>query len=319
MIITVTANAAIDKTLTVPNFQTGFRHRASESLTLPGGKGVNVARAVKALGQPVIATGLVGGRTGQQIIEGLNREGILNDFMRISDESRTSTAVIDPTNESQTEIIEYGPVVSDAELHALLEEIDHLAKGAHYMVMAGSLPRRVPDDFYTQVCRMLAKRRCFVILDTYGEPLRLGMRGKPYLVTPNIREAEDLVGHEFNAEEDIVEATRIICEMGAQNAIIKSREGCYARMRRGRGYHVYKATVPRQPNPVSTVGSGDAFLAGFIAHRYQRVDITDCLRWGLACAAANTQRSGAGVFDLAEVERIFPTTAVVELSEHEAS
>jgi 1-phosphofructokinase/tagatose 6-phosphate kinase len=111
-----------------------------------------------------------------------------------------------------------------------------------------------------------------------------------------------------------VEATSLICDLGPQNAVIKSREGCYARIRRGRTYHVYKATVPHQPNAVSTVGSGDAFLAGFIAYRYQRVDVTDCLRWGLACAAANTQRSGAGVFDLDEVERIFPTTGVAELT-----
>lgn len=313
MIITVTPNAAVDKTLTVPNFQTGFRHRASESLTLPGGKGVNVARAIKALGQPVIATGLLGGRAGQQILEGLNREGILNDFIRIADESRTSTAINDPTSMTQTEVIEYGPLVSDAELTTLLEEIDHLAKGAQYMVLAGSLPRHVSEDFYGQVCRLLAKRRCYVVMDTYGEPLRLGVRGKPYLVTPNIREAEDLVGHEFSGEEDIVEAAGLICELGAQNAVIKSREGCYARIRRGRGHRVFKATVPRQGNVVSTVGSGDAFLGGFLAHRFQRAEVTDCLRWGLACAAANTQRSGAAVFDAAEVERIYPTTAVVEL------
>lgn len=313
MIITVTPNAAVDKTLTVPNFQTGFRHRASESLTLPGGKGVNVARAIKALGQPVIVTGLVGGRAGQQILEGLNRENILNDFLRIADESRTSTAINDPTSMTQTEVIEYGPMVTDQELANLMEEIDHLAKGAQYVVLAGSLPRRVPDDFYAQVCRLLAKRRCFVVMDTYGEPLRLGIRGRPYLVTPNIREAEDLVGHEFNGEEDIVDATGLICELGAQNAIIKSREGCYARIRRGRGQRVFKGTVPRQGNVISTVGSGDAFLGGFLAHRYQREDVTDCLRWGLACAAANTQRSGAAVFDAAEAERIFPSTAVVEL------
>ena len=73
------------------------------------------------------------------------------------------------------------------------------------------------------------------------------------------------------------------------------------------------ATVPRQPDAVSTVGSGDAFLAGFIAYRYQRTDVTECLRWGLACAAANTQRSGAGILDAADVERIFPTTSVIEL------
>jgi 1-phosphofructokinase family hexose kinase len=313
MIITVTPNAAVDKTLTVPNFQTGFRHRASESLTLPGGKGVNVARAIKTLGQPVIVSGLVGGRTGQQVVEGLNREGILNDFVRIADESRTSTAVIDPTNNNQTEIIEYGPLVTQQELQTLIDEIDHLAKGAQYVVLAGSLPRRVPEGFYAEVCRNIAKRRCLVVLDTYGEPLRLGVRARPFLVTPNIREAEDLVGHEFNSHEDIVEATGLICELGAQNAIIKSREGCYACIRRGRGHRFYKATVPREPNVVATVGSGDSFLAGFLAYRYQRIEVTECLRWGLACAAANTQRSGAGVLDVADVERIFPTTAVYEL------
>jgi len=313
MIITVTPNAAIDKTLTVPNFQTGFRHRASESLALPGGKGVNVARTVKALGQPVVVTGLVGGRTGQQILEGLGRENILNDFVRIADESRTSTAVIDPTTMSQTEVIEYGPLVAEEELAALTEEIDHLAKGARYVVLAGSLPRKVPEDYYAQVIRLIAKRRCYVALDTDGEPLRRGVKAKPWLVSPNIREAEDLVGHEFNGEDDIVEATALICELGATNAIIKSREGCYARLQRGKSVHVYKATVPQLTSIVSTVGSGDAFLGGFIAQRFQRAEPAQCLRWGLACAAANTQRSGAGVLDRSDVERFFETTGVEQL------
>ena len=94
MIVTVTLNAALDRTVRVPNFQLGARHRAERSLRLPGGKGVNVARALKTLGQPVIATGLAGGRVGTYIIEELTSEGILNDFVRIHEESRTSTAVM---------------------------------------------------------------------------------------------------------------------------------------------------------------------------------------------------------------------------------
>ena len=93
MILTVTLNAALDRTVTVPNFQLGQRHRASSVLTLAGGKGINVARALKRLDVPVIATGLAGGRTGTRIVEELTAEGILNDLVRISDESRTSTAV----------------------------------------------------------------------------------------------------------------------------------------------------------------------------------------------------------------------------------
>jgi 1-phosphofructokinase family hexose kinase len=313
MIITVTANAAIDKTLTVPNFHTGFRHRASQSLTLPGGKGVNIARALKTLEQPVIATGLVGGRTGQQIVEGLTREGILNDFVRIQGESRTSTAVIDPTNMSQTEINEYGPVVTEQERQAFLDKVDYLAKGANYVIVAGSLPRRVPDDFYQQVLQTVKRHRCLSVLDTSAEPLRLGVRAHPDFVSPNVHEAEDLVGHEFHDEQDVVDATGIIQEMGAQNVMITMPDGCYARVKHSRRFRVYHASIPLIETVVSTVGSGDAFLAGFIASRFQRAEVPDCLRFGLACGAANTQRYGAGVFDPDEVERLYKAARVEEV------
>jgi fructose-1-phosphate kinase PfkB-like protein len=98
MIITVTLNAAIDKSLSVPNFRLGRRHRTVEQRTAAGGKGVNIARALKALGQPVIATGLAGGSTGTHIVEQLTEESILNDFVRIREDSRTNTSVLDPTN-----------------------------------------------------------------------------------------------------------------------------------------------------------------------------------------------------------------------------
>ena len=134
MIVTVTLNAAIDRTLTVPNFQLGQRHRASEGVTLAGGKGINVARALKRLGVPVVATGLAGGRTGTHIVEELTGEAILNDFVRISDESRTSTAVVDPTSGSYTEINEWGPHVEQDELETLLEKLRYLSRGADFVV-----------------------------------------------------------------------------------------------------------------------------------------------------------------------------------------
>src|SRR5436189_5635567 len=104
MIVTVTLNAALDRTLTVPNVQRGQRHRASGGLTLAGGKGINVARALKRLEVPVVATGLAGGLTGTRLVEQLTEEAILNDFVRIADESRTSTAVVDPTTATDREI-----------------------------------------------------------------------------------------------------------------------------------------------------------------------------------------------------------------------
>ena len=297
MIITVTPNAAVDKTLTVPNFQTGFRHRASESLTLPGGKGVNIARALKTLGEPVVVTGLVGGRAGQQIVEGLQRENILNDFVHIGGESRTSTAVVDPTTMTQTEVVEYGPVVTEPETEALLDKIEYLAKGARFVVLAGSLPRKVSEDFYSAVLQRIRKHRCFVVLDSAGEPLRRGVRGRPNLVLPNLREAEDLVGHEFHDDQDLVDATGMVCEMGARNVIIKTQYGCVARFQVGRKQRVFRASIAPLETVVSTVGSGDAFLAGFVSARFRKLDFAECLRHALAAGAANTQRYGAGVLD----------------------
>ena len=313
MIITVTPNAAVDKTLTVPNFQTGFRHRAPESLTLPGGKGVNIARALKTLGEPVVITGLVGGRAGQLIVEGLQRENILNDFVHIGGESRTSTAVVDPTTMTQTEVVEYGPVVTEAETEALLEKIEYLAKGARFVVLAGSLPRKMPEDFYASALQRIRKHRCFVLLDSAAEPLRRGVRARPSLVLPNLREAEDLVGYEFHDDQDLVDATGIVCEMGARNVIIKTQYGCVARFQVGRKQRVFRATVAPLETVVSTVGSGDSFLAGFISARFQKLELPECLRHGLAAGAANTQRYGAGVLDAALAAKLLDDTDVEEL------
>src|ERR671923_169630 len=148
MIITVTLNAAIDKSLSVPNFRLGRRHRTVEQTTMPGGKGVNVARTLKTLGQPVIATGFAGGATGTRIVEQLTEESILNDFVRIREESRTNTAVYDPTNGEQTEINERGPAVSAKEGELFRDKLLYLARGADIVVIAGSLPRGVEPDLY---------------------------------------------------------------------------------------------------------------------------------------------------------------------------
>ena len=147
MIVTVTLNAAIDRTLTVPNFQLGQRHRASAGLTLAGGKGINVARALKRLGVPVVATGLAGGRTGTRILEELTGEAILNDFVRIDDESRTSTAVVDPTAGTYTEINEWGPHVSRRSSRCCSTSCTTSRAAPSSSCFAGSLPRGVDDGF----------------------------------------------------------------------------------------------------------------------------------------------------------------------------
>jgi 1-phosphofructokinase family hexose kinase len=303
MIITVTLNAAIDKTLAVPNFRLGRRHRAVEQTAMAGGKGVNVARALRALGQPVIATGVAGGPTGTRIVEHLTDEGILNDFVRIREESRTSTAVVDPTAGEQTEINEHGPHVSAPELDLFVDKLLYLAKGAEVCVFAGSLPRGVDPELYGRLIEEMKRLDVMTVLDSEGEPLRIATRKGPDVVSPNELEAEGLVGHEFSDEDDRRASIKEMVDMGAREAILTLADGCLAMLGEGGDRRLYRATLDPL-DPVSAVGSGDAFLAGFAAARYSDRDPEDCLRFAVACGAESTQHFGAGVLEQREVERL---------------
>ncbi|MFZ0091565.1 MAG: 1-phosphofructokinase family hexose kinase [Solirubrobacteraceae bacterium] len=303
MIITVTLNAAIDKTLEVPSFTPGRRHRTVDQTTMPGGKGVNIARAIKQLGQPVIATGLAGGPTGARIIEALNDESILNDFVRIADESRTNTAVLDPTTGLQTEINERGPAVSAKEMDLFREKLLYLAQGASICVFAGSLPRGVESDVYGTLIREVRRLGVTTMIDTDGEPLRHSMRAEPDLVSPNELEAEELVGHEFNDAHDRAKAVIEMTRQGAHEAIMTVSDGCYARIFDNGTPVLYRARIEEQ-EARSAVGSGDAFLAGYVAARYGGREPEACLRFGVACGAESTQHFGAGILDSGRVDRL---------------
>ena len=313
MIVTVTLNAALDRTLTVPHFQRGQRHRASQVLTLAGGKGINIARALKRLELPVVATGLAGGRTGTRIVEELTSEAILNDFVRIAEESRTSTAVVDPTESSYTEINEWGPKVTPEELEMLLEKVYYLSRGADFVVFAGSLPRGVDESFYAESIRDLNRRGVQVVLDAEGQPLRLGVEAEPYLVSPNQREAEHVVGQELEDEEDFLMALDTISELGARNVHITLESGCYALFREDRQVKRYKASAA-SVDAVSVVGAGDVLVAQFIAAKMAGKTAEEALRLAVAAGSASTLEVGAGRFDPREAGRVAARVEIVELA-----
>jgi 1-phosphofructokinase family hexose kinase len=303
MIITVTLNAAIDKSLSVPNFRLGRRHRTVEQRTIAGGKGVNIARTLKALGQPVIATGFAGGATGTHIVEQLTEESILNDFVRIREESRTNTSVLDPTTGQQTEINERGPLVSDREVELFRDKLLYLARGAAIVVFAGSLPPKVDADMYASLIGELDRMEVTTVVDTDGEPLRQAVRAEPDVVSPNVLEAEELVGHEFAGEEERSRVVREIAALGAREAIMTLPDGCFAQVLVDGQPLLKRARIdPREP--IAKSGSGDAFLAGYLAARYEGRPPDQCLRFGVACGAESTGRLGAGLIDPREARRL---------------
>ena len=312
MIVTVTLNAAVDRTLTVPNFQLGHRHRASRSLTSAGGKGINVARALKRLEAPVIATGLAGGRTGERIIDELAAEAILNDFVRIADESRTSTAVVDPTGGTLSEIYEWGPAVRREELETLFDKLHYLSRVATFVVFSGSLPRDVEDDFYAEAIRDLNRRGVQCVLDCEGEPLRLGVEAEPFLVAPNQREAESLVGQEFSDEEDFSMALDAIADLGARNVLITEQTSCFGLLREDRQVRRLRASIAPL-EPVASVGAGDVLLGAFLAARYNQRPLDDALRSAVGAAGASVLELGPGRFDPREANRLAADVRLDEL------
>jgi 1-phosphofructokinase family hexose kinase len=314
VIITVTLNAAIDKSLAVPNFRLGRRHRTVEQRTMAGGKGVNIARTLKALGQPVIATGFAGGATGTHIVEQLTEESILNDFVRIREESRTNTSVLDPTTGEQTEINERGPSVSEREVELFRDKLLYLARGAAIVVFAGSLPRGVEPDIYASLIRDLERSEVTTVVDTDGEPLRQAVRAEPDVVSPNVVEAEELVGHEFASEDERSLAVVEIAALGPHEAIMTLPDGCFAQVIVDGQRRLKRARIePREP--VAKRGSGDAFLAGYLAARYEGRAPDQCVRFGVACGAESTGRLGAGLIDPREARRLMGDVelTVVEL------
>ena len=295
MILTVTLNSALDRTLAVPNFEVGFRHRASATVTLPGGKGVNVARVVKQLGQPVIATGFVGGRTGERVLRELEREDILCDFVRIEGETRTSTAVLDPATGTTTEINEYGPEVAARELQLLCEKLDYLGKAAQLVVLAGSIPQGLEADIYASLITKLRRAGVKILLDTYGEPLRHGLKAGPDFVFPNQVETETVIGHEIATEDEYVHAALSLRRMGAASAVVHGRDLVAAQVAGPDGIVTLVARPPRV-EVVSAVGSGDSLLGGYATALLEGRSVVECLRFGIGCAVANTLCYGAGLF-----------------------
>jgi 1-phosphofructokinase family hexose kinase len=303
MIITVTLNAAIDKSLAVPNFRLGRRHRTVEQRTMAGGKGVNIARTLKALDQPVIATGFAGGATGTHIVEQLTEESILNDFVRIREESRTNTSVLDPTTGEQTEINERGPSVSPREIELFRDKLIYLARGAAIVVFAGSLPPGVEPDIYASLIHDLERTDVITVVDTDGEPLRQAVRAEPDVVSPNAPEVEELVGHEFSSEQERSLAVAEVAALGPREAIMTLPDGCFARVLLD-GQPQLKRVRIEQREPIAKRGSGDAFLAGYLAARYEGRSPDQCLRFGVACGAESTTRLGAGLIDPREARRL---------------
>jgi 1-phosphofructokinase/tagatose 6-phosphate kinase len=176
-------------------------------------------------------------------------------------------------------------------------------------VLAGTLPPGAGDDIYARLVKEMRERGVTVVLDAEGEPMRAGVRAGASIVTPNEREAEELVGQEFTDRSDLVHALAELVRLGAGEAAITRSDGCVAVVGEGSDRRFLEVRT-ESLEPVSTVGSGDAFVAGYVAARYDGRPPGDCLAYGVACGAESTQHFGAGTVDRGQVERLLDRVEV---------
>ncbi len=290
MILTVTPNASIDKTYTIADFRVDRIYRPTACSTVPGGKGINVARVLEKLRREALATGFVGGRVGEAIVSGLDAEGIHHDFIRVRGESRLCIKIMDPKSTAQTEINEPGPVVDAEDVDLLLNKVREFTPGKEFLVLCGNCPPGVPPGFYADAIKAARDAGVKAVLDATGEHLLEGIKAQPFLIKPNLTELSQLADTELCTLEEITRAAKSLKQFGIViTAVTMGRSGAIVTD----GVQVWHA-VPPAIEFASAVGSGDSFLAAFLDSLLCGESLADALVWGTAAGAANATTYGAG-------------------------
>ena len=299
MICTVTLNPALDKTVEIPDLTIDSVNRITTMRTDPGGKGINVSKVISKLGGSSVATGILGGDTGNAIRSSLEAMGLENRFRFVKGETRTNLKVIDPVNHTNTDINEPGITVSEELLNEFLEEVVGMITSGDIVVLSGSLPKGAPKDtYYTWVkaCREAGAR---VILDADGELLAEGLKASPYLVKPNNHELSGLLGRNLKTPRELEQAARelmnrygiarVVVSMGKEGALyVTGEETVYAE-----GLKV----------PVgSTVGAGDSVVAALAVAEEGGMSLDETVRLSTATGAANVMCSGTQAAEYEVIE-----------------
>jgi len=279
MIVTVTPNPSVDRTVFLDDLMCGAVNRSRRSYSEPSGKGINVALALLSHDQSVRAVLTVGGSVGAQIDRMLDHAELDTVRVPIAGEIRSNISLTQPDG-TVTKINEAGPRLDRAETSALVDAVAAQLPGAHWLVCAGSLPAGIPDDFYATLAELAHQHRVPVAVDSSGTPLAASLAGHPDLVKPNVHELAELVGRPLRTLGDVMDAAEQIRRRGART-VLASLGGDGALLVDDSGAISGYAPVDKV---VSTVGAGDALLAGYLsASHSNRADrLTAALQWGAA-------------------------------------
>lgn len=292
MILAVTLNAAIDSTWTIDDFNIGSIFRANNGVPqrVPGGKGINVARVINALRENVLATGLIGGYTGELINKLIKEEKIDQEFIFIKGESRENLIIVDPIKKTETVINGIGPDISPSEKKKFRDIFSKKILKSEVICLCGSLPPGVPKDFYADMIMEANKLNIPVILDTSKESLSESIFSKPLMIKINTNEVmEVLPDHIIESDKDIINAAKYFLEKGTKSIVItKGADGAILCT------NDFWKIIPPDVNVLNSVGSGDAFVGGCAVAISKGQSILDAVILGTASGAANAETLIAG-------------------------
>lgn len=300
MITTVTLNPAIDRTVVVEAFAFGEVNRVQSVREDMGGKGINVARILKALGSPAQATGFIGQANIGHVRALLEQDGLDTDLIEIDAATRTNTKLLDLQTRSTTDINEAGFAVDAAAIAAITAKIDDLSAHSQFMVFSGSLPQGLPSDFYRQLISRV-QPPCQSVLDADGLLLLEGLKAAPTLIKPNIHELESALETSLETESAIVEAChRLISQYGIVYVLVSMGGAGSILVSQDRAIFA----EPLKVEVRGTVGAGDSMLAGFIHCLAQNLGLEQALAWATACGALAVSKVGTESFSREDVERM---------------
>jgi 1-phosphofructokinase len=307
MLLSVTPNPAIDRTLIVPGFAAGEVFRASQAITAAGGKGLNVARAARTFGQEVTCAGFIGGYKGQLLESLAAQDGFRGVWTWIEAETRTCVIVIDPQRNQLTTLYEGGPQVSADDWDRLLADIRRVAPEADAVSFSGSLPPGSPTDRFGEIVRELARSGKPTWVDTSGAALACALEARPTGIKVNSAEAGALLKRSLDSVETALAAASELQRRGPASVVLTLGEQGAVMVSEASGWYAQPPAV----QAVSAVGSGDVFFAGLLTALLERCSPGDALRRAVAAGAANALTPGGGRFDLGHYHRLLAATTLV--------
>ncbi len=310
-IATLSLNPAIDQTARVPNFTAGRVNRVEWEQSDAGGKGVNVASFLADAGLPVAATGLLGSANAEPFVELFVRKGIEDRCVRLPGRTRVNVKIVDAVLDQVTDINFPGLVPAPADLDRLMGAIDALCPDTDWFVLSGSLPAGVPTGIYADLVSRLKGLGKTVVLDASGESFAAAVDSGPAIVKPNIDELSELLGRPLGSQEDVLAAARTLVErgvglvavsMGAEGALFVERDAAVL-------------AIPPAIAVKSTVGAGDAMVAGIVAGTLRGLDLAGRARLATAFSLGTLGEVGPNLPDPSVIDAFAARVQIRPLSQ----